>query len=154
MAIVLIHCFRNEHITYTAYKARKRINTLRIFKHKFDRKSPETTGLTIMTALSYRMTVSSIRKEKLIKKTKTARIAPGATKLNSLSVFYSKVRWNTLERRQKSHRLTLFYKIRYNNTPYRLSSLVRNFFRYHQSFLPSTMRLESATHWIKLSTLL
>ena len=53
-----------------------------------------------------------------------ARIATGATKLVSLNALSKEICWESLEQRRQNHRLTLFYKIFYNNTPLYLSSLV------------------------------
>ena len=91
-----------------------------------------------------------------------ARIATGATKLVSLYILSNEIGWETLEQRRKNHRLTLFYKMVYNITPYYLSNLipptVSNLSRYnlrnsndlqtvdartsqyYHSFLPSTTR--------------
>ena len=50
-----------------------------------------------------------------------ARIATGATSIQKL---YDETGWETLERRRKKHKLTLFYKMYNNISPTYLSSLV------------------------------
>ena len=101
-----------------------------------------------------------------------ARIATGATKLVSLYTLSNKICWETLEQRRKNHRLTLFYKMVYNITPYYLSNLLpptvsnlscynlRNSndlqtvdartSQYYHSFLPSTTR-DWNLLWIRFS---
>lgn len=91
-----------------------------------------------------------------------ARIVTGATKLVSLNALYNEIQWDTLEKRRNDHKLTLFYKMKYNITPVYLSSLVpqsvsaisqynlRNSddlqtidartTQYYNSFLPSSVR--------------
>ena len=53
-----------------------------------------------------------------------ARIATGTTKLVSIYVLYSEIRWDTLQQRRNNHKLTLFYKMTHNLTPEYLLSLV------------------------------
>ena len=91
-----------------------------------------------------------------------ARIATGTTKLISLDCLYNEVKWESLEKRRRNHKLTLFYKMYTNLTPSYLSDLVpqtvssvsrynlRNSHalqtvdarsnNYYYSFLPSTVR--------------
>ena len=53
-----------------------------------------------------------------------ARIATGTTKLASIHVLYSEIRWDSLQQRRNNHKLTLFYKMTHNLTPEYVSTLV------------------------------
>ena len=46
-----------------------------------------------------------------------ARIATGATKLVSIAALYKESRWDSLDKRRKKHKLTLFYKMTNALTP-------------------------------------
>ena len=94
--------------------------------------------------------------------TEAARIATGTTKLVSIENLYSEIWWDTIEARRKKQKLTLFYKMVHNLTPYYLTSLIPSTVneksnynlrnsndirtvnartsQYFSSFLPSTIR--------------
>ncbi|CAC5415948.1 unnamed protein product [Mytilus coruscus] len=91
------------------------------------------------------------------------RIVTGATKLTSLQILLKETGWETLRERRKNHKLILFHQMANNNSPAYLSNLVPTNFGqshpygtrnagnvphmparttyYHNSFLPSTVRL-------------
>lgn len=161
-------CSWHQHIDYIKEKAWFRINIMRKLKYKLDRKSLETIYVTfIRPLLEYSDVIwdncSTYEKCELDKiQNEAARIATGATKLISLNKLYNEVCWEPLQKRRQDHKLTLFYKMRYNLTPVYLSSLipqpVQNFSRYnlrnsddirtvicrtnqyYNSFLPSTIK--------------
>ena len=92
-----------------------------------------------------------------------ARIVTGATKLTSIDLLYRECGWEKLENRRKIHKLALFHKMVYQQTPEYLSNLVPSRFNeihqhrtrgssnimpvpartafHYNSFLPSTVRL-------------
>ena len=161
-------CSWHQHIKYITDKAWNRINIMRKLKFKLDRKSLEIIYIAfIRPLLEYGDiiwdTCTQYEKNELDKiQNETARIATGTTKLVSIHVFYSELRWDTLQQPRNIHKLTLLYKMTHNLTPEYLSSLVpepisnissynlrnSNNFRaintrtsqYYQSFLPSTVR--------------
>ena len=68
---------------------------------------------------------SQYEKDKLEKiQNEAARIATGATRLVSLSTLSKEIGWESLEKRQTNHKLTLFHKVTHNLAPLYLSSLV------------------------------
>ena len=65
------------------------------------------------------------KKEELQKvQTEAARIATGLTKLISINSLNTESKWDSLEKRRKYHKLTLFFKMKSHPTPFYLSSLV------------------------------
>ena len=161
-------CTWHQHINYIKEKAWFRVNVMRKLKFKLDRKSLEIIYTAfIRPLLEYGDVIwdncAEYEKADLDKiQNEAARIATGATKLVSLYILSNEIGWETLEQRRKNHRLTLFYKMVYNITPYYLSNLipptVSNLSRYnlrnsndlqtvdartsqyYHSFLPSTTR--------------
>ena len=161
-------CTWHQHINYIKEKAWFRVNVMRKLKFKLDRKSLEIIYTAfIRPLLEYGDVIwdncAEYEKADLDKiQNEAARIATGATKLVSLYTLSNEIGWETLEQRRKNHRLTLFYKMVYNITPYYLSNLipptVSNLSRYnlrnsndlqtvdartrqyYNSFLPSTTR--------------
>ena len=53
-----------------------------------------------------------------------AKIATGSTKLISINTLYKETGWDTIEKRKKKHKLTLFFKMSTIVSPSYLSSLV------------------------------
>ena len=148
---------------------------MRKLKFKLDRKSLEIIYIAFIRPLleygdiiwdnctQYEKKKKKKKKKKLDKtQNEAARTATGTTKLVSIHVLYSEIRWDTLQQRRNNHKLTLFYKKTHNLTPEYLSSLVlepisnissynlRNSnnlraintrtSQYYKSFLPSTVR--------------
>ena len=168
-------CSWHQHITYIKEKAWCRINIMRKLKFQLDRKSLETVYIAfIRPLLEYADVIwdncSQYEKDDLEKiQIEAARIATGTTKLISLNNLYKEICWDKLQKRRDDHKLTLFYKMYNNLTPYYLSSLIpqqveaisqynlrnaqdiRNIRSrtslYYNSFLPSTLR-----QWNNLST--
>ena len=148
---------------------------MRKLKFQLDRKSLETVYIAfIRPLLEYADVIwdncSQYEKDDLEKiQIEAARIATGTTKLISLNNLYKEICWDKLQKRRDDHKLTLFYKMYNNLTPYYLSSLIpqqveaisqynlrnaqdiRNIRSrtslYYNSFLPSTLR-----QWNNLST--
>ena len=161
-------CNWHQQIAYVKEKAWCRINIMRKLKYKLDRKSLETIYIAfIRPLLEYADVIwdncSQYEKDDLEKiQIEAARIATGATKLISLNNLYKETCWDKLQKRRDDHKLTLFYKMHNNLTPYYISSLIpqqveaisqynlrnandiRNIRArtslYYNSFLPSTLR--------------
>lgn len=161
-------CTWHHHIEYISQKAWGRINVMRKLKFKLDRKSLETIYTAfIRPLLEYGDVIwdncTQYEKQELERiQLEAARIATGATKLVSINALYKEVRWEPLEQRRQTHKLTLFYKMFSHLTPLYLSSLIppsvsdmsrynlRNSDHlqtiesrtnlYYNSFLPSTIR--------------
>lgn len=161
-------CTWHHHINYIKDKAWFRINIMRKFKFKLDRKSLEIIYTTfIRPLLEYGDVIwdnctqyEKLELEKI--QNEAARIATGTTKLVSLNSLYNEICWETLETRRNNHKMTLFYKMVKNFTPLYLSTLVpqsvSNMSRYnlrnsndlqtldartnqyYTSFLPSSVR--------------
>ena len=139
---------------------------MRKLKFRLDRKSLETIYIAfIRPLLEYGDVIwdhqyETLELDKI--QNEAARIVTGATKLVSINALYNQIQWDTLEKRRRDHKLTLFYKMQCNITPIYLSSLVprpvsiisrynlRNSndlqtidartTQYYNSFLPSTVR--------------
>ena len=161
-------CTWHKHIDYIKEKAWGRINVMRKLKFKLDRKSLEIIYMVfIRPLLEYADVIwdncTLYEKQELDKiQNEAARIVTGTTKLISLDCLHNEVKWESLEKRRRNHKLTLFYKMYTNLTPSYLSDLVpqtvssvsrynlRNshalqtvdarFNNYYYSFLPSTVR--------------
>ena len=161
-------CTWHYHIDHIKEKAWFRINVMRKLKFRLDRKSLETIYIAfIRPLLEYGDVIwdncTQYEKLELDKiQNEAARIVTGATKLVSINALYNEIQWDTLEKRRRDHKLTLFYKMQCNITPIYLSSLVprpvsiisrynlRNSndlqtidartTQYYNSFLPSTVR--------------
>ncbi|MCG8113681.1 MAG: reverse transcriptase domain-containing protein [Candidatus Thiodiazotropha taylori] len=161
-------CNWHQHINFIKEKAWFRINIMRKLKFKLDRKSLETIYISfIRPLLEYGDNIwdncTQSEKDDLEKiQNEAARIATGATKLVSLNNLYKEICWESLQKRRRDHKLTLFYKMNHSLAPEYLSSLipqqVSNISRYnlrnsgniqtiraktsqyHNSFLPSVLR--------------
>ena len=161
-------CTWHKHIDYIKEKAWGRINVMRKLKFKLDRKSLEIIYMVfIRPLLEYADVIwdncTLYEKQELDKiQNEAARIATGTTKLISLDCLYNEVKWESLEKRRRNYKLTLFYKMYTNLTPSYLSDLVPQTVRsvsrynlrnshalqtvdarsnnYYYSFLPSTVR--------------
>lgn len=161
-------CTWHTHIDYIKNKAWNRIHIMRKLKFKIDRKSLEIIYTSfIRPILEYADVIwdncTQYEKQELEKiQNEAARIAIGATKLISLDKLYSEIKWDSLEKRRKDHKLTLFYKMQINMTPSYLSNLIPQTIgnisqynlrnsdnlqtinartsQYANSFLPSTVR--------------
>ena len=123
-------CSWHQHITYIKEKAWCRINIMRKLKFQLDRKSLETIYIAfIRPLLEYADVIwdncSQYEKDDLEKiQIEAARIATGTTKLISLNNLYKEICWDKLKKRRDDHKLTHFYKMNNNLTPYYLSSLI------------------------------
>ena len=158
-------CTWHQHINHITVKAWARINIMRKFQFKLDRKSLETIYIyqTFNRIRGYHMGCSQYEKQELDKiQNEAARIATGATRLVSIRALCKEIGWDSLTKRRSNHKLTLFYKMIHNLAPLYLSSLVpqsvSNISRYnlrnsnnlqtldartslyYNSFLPSTVR--------------
>ena len=111
-------------------KASKRLNVLRKFKSKVDRKSLETIYFSyIRPILEYADIVwDNITKdmcEKLEKiNLEAARIVTGATKLTSLNKLYIESGWDTLQQRRQNHKIIQFHKMTFGHTPIHIQKLI------------------------------
>ena len=88
---------------------------MRKLKFKLDRKSLEIIyTVFIRPLLEYADVIwdncTLYEKQELDKIHEAARIATGTTKLISLDCFYNEIKWESLEKRRRNHKLTLFYK--------------------------------------------
>ena len=103
---------------------------MRKLKFRLDRKSLEVTYTSfIRPILEYGDVVldncSQYEKQEIEKvQIEAARIVTGTTKLISLNLLYIEAGWDSLEKRRKYHKLTLFYKLINNISPSYLSDLV------------------------------
>ena len=103
---------------------------MRKLKFKLDRKSLEIIYMVfIRPLLEYADVIwdncTLYEKQELDKiQNEAARIAIGTTKLTSLDCLYNEVKWESLEKRRRNHKLTLFYKMYTNLTTSYLSDLV------------------------------
>ena len=120
----------NTHINNTFNKAYKRMNILRLLKHKVDRKSLLTIYISyIRPILEYgdviwdncsnqnKICLESIQLEAL-------RIITGLRRGTSHEKLYKETGIETLECRRKNHKLILMYKILNNETPKFLADIV------------------------------
>ena len=156
----------HNHIDYVKEKAWTRINAMKKLKFDLDRKSLETEYLTIIRPiLEYADVVwDNCRQYEIneldMMQNEAARIVTGTTKLVSIRALYEEVRWDTLEERQRKHKLALFYKMVNSLSPPYLSSLIplprassynlpntndiqtihAHTNQYYYSFLPSVIR--------------
>ena len=103
---------------------------MRKLKFRLDRKSLEVIYTSfIRPILEYGDVVwdncSQYEKQEIEKvQIEAARIVTGTTKLISLNLLYIEAGWDSLEKRRKYHKLTLFYKMINNISPSYLSDLV------------------------------
>ena len=103
---------------------------MRKLKFKLDRKSLEIIYTAfIRPSIEYGDIIwdncSQYEKDELEKnQNEAARIATGATRLVSFSTPSKEIGWESLEKRRRNHKLTLFYKMTHNLAPIYLSSLV------------------------------
>ena len=108
-------CTWHYHIDHIKEKAWFRINVMRKLKFRLDRKSLETIYITfIRPLLEYGDVIwdncTQYEKLELDKiQNEAARIVTGATKLVSINALYNEIQWDTLEKRRRDHKLTLFY---------------------------------------------
>ena len=120
----------HQQINFVLEKAWCRINIMRKLKFKLDRKSLEIIYTAfIRPILEYGDVIwdncAQYEKNEIEKiQLEAARIATGTTKLISINTLYKETGWETLEKRRKNHKLTLFFKMSTNVSPSYLSSLV------------------------------
>ena len=69
-----------------------------------------------------------------------AKIVTGATKLASIDSLHTKTGWETLGSRRKTHKLTMFYKMKNGLCSSDLQTLHTNSRHYYTSLLPSAVR--------------
>ena len=158
----------HNHITEITAKAWQRLNILRAFKFKFDRKSLERMYMSfIRPTLEYSGVVwdsCTYQDKKLIEaiQIEAMRIVTGATKVCSIGKLYSDTGWETLEARREKQKLIIFFKMMHGLCPGYLNQLVpdsvqnrsqyllrnadnistihTNSVLYYNSFLPSAVR--------------
>ena len=161
-------CTWHEHLELVKSKAWKRINTMRKLKFQLDRKSLQTIYFSfIRPLLEYADVVwnncTQYESNELDKiQNEAARIVTGATKLASIDSLHTETGWETLGSRRKTHKLTMFYKMKNGLCPDYLASLLpatvgsvstyplrnssdlqtlhTNSRLYYTSFLPSAVR--------------
>ena len=161
-------CQWHDHLAYIKSKAWSRINVMRKFKFKLDRKSLQTMYFSfIRPLLEYADVVwdncTQYEVNELEKmQNEAARVVTGATKLVSINSLYLETGWEPLASRRKKHKLLVFYNMVNNLSPNYLSSLVpstvgntttyqlrnaanlhtirANSQLYYNSFLPSVIR--------------
>ena len=108
----------HKYLELVKSKTWKRINIMRKLKFQLDRKSFQTTYYSfIRPLLEYADVVwnncTQCESNKLDKiQNEAARIVSGATKLASIDSLYTETGWNTLGSRRKTHKLTMFYKMK------------------------------------------
>ena len=120
----------HEHLELVKSKAWKRINIMSKLKIQLDRKSLQTIHFSfIRPLLEYADVVwnncTQYESNELDKiQNEAARIVTGATKLASIDSLYTETGWKTLGSRMKTHKLTMFYKMKNGLCPHYLVSLV------------------------------
>ena len=123
-------CQWHDHLDYIKSKAWSRINVMRKFKFKLDRKSLQTMYFSfIRPLLEYAEVIwdncTQYEVNQLVKiQNEAARVVTGGTKLVSINSLYSETGWEPLASRQKKHKLLVFYNMVNNLSPAYLSSLV------------------------------
>ncbi|MCG8048301.1 MAG: reverse transcriptase family protein [Candidatus Thiodiazotropha endolucinida] len=158
----------HNHIIEVTTKGWQRINLLRAFKFKLDRKSLERMYISfIRPVLEYSGVVwgnCTHQDKKLLEsiQIEAMRIVTGATKLCSIEKLYDDTGWETLEARREKQKLIIFYKMINGLAPTYLNQLVpglvqdqsqyslrnannmsfihANSALYYNSFLPSVTR--------------
>ena len=162
-------CSWNIHIVKITNTAWQRINILRAFKFKLDRKSLERMYISfIRPILEYSGAIwdncnneDSILLEAV--QIEAMRIITGATKLCGISKLYEDTGFITLSKRRELQKLTIFYKMMNGLAPEYLNRLVPSLVQdtsryslrnsnnlntvcsnsnlYYNSFVPSTIRM-------------
>ena len=158
----------HNHIVEITTKGWQRVNLLRAFKFRFDRKSLERLYISfIRPVLEYSGVVWSNctnQDKKLLEdiQIEAMRVVTGATKLCSIAKLYDDTGWDTLESRREKQKLIIFYKMINGLAPTYLNQLVPNLVQnqsqyslrnsnnllsvhanstlYFNSFLPSVIR--------------
>ena len=111
-------CTWHEHLKLVKFKAWKRIKIMRKHKFQLDRKSLQTIYFSFIRPLQeYAYVVwnhcTQYESNELDKiQNEAARTVTGATKLASIDSLYTQTGWKTLGSRGKTHKLTIFYKIK------------------------------------------
>ena len=131
LGIVLAHDLRwNAHINDIQVKCMKKINVMKKFKFKLDRKSLEIIYLSfIRPTMEYGDTLfAGTYDSDLCKLDKlqidAMRIVTGATAKSNIALLYEDLNWPSLYERRKQHSLTLLYKIVNGQTPQYLQDLI------------------------------
>ena len=123
-------CTWHKHIDCIKEKAWGRINVMRKLKFKLDRKSLEIIYMVfIRPLLEYANVIwdncTLYEKQELDKiQDEAVRIATRTTKLISFDCLYNELKWESLGKRRRNHKLTLFFKMYTNLFPSYLSDLV------------------------------
>ena len=158
----------HNHIIEITTKTWQRLNILRAFKFRFDRKSLERMYISfIRPTLEYSGVVwdnCSNQDKKLIEsiQIEAMRIVTGATKLCSIGKLYDDTGWESLEARREKQKLIIFFKMVHGLCPDYLNQLVPDLVQsrsqyslrnsnnmstihtnsqlYYSSFLPSAVR--------------
>ena len=171
----------HNHIIEITTKTWQRLNILRAFKFRFDRKSLERMYISfIRPTLEYSGVVwdnCSNQDKKLIEsiQIEAIRIVTGATKLCSIGKLYDDTGWESLEARREKQKLIIFFKMVHGLCPDYLNQLVpdlvqsrsqyslrnsnnmttihTNSLLYYSSFLPSAVRAwNNLSNELKTST--
>ena len=105
----------HKHIKYIMDKTWSRINTIRKFKFRLDRKSLETIYIAFIRHLiKYGDVIwdkcTLYEKQELDKiQHEAARIARGATRLVSIAILYKEIGWDSLEKTKAEQITSLHY---------------------------------------------
>ena len=120
----------HNHTVEITTKGWQRLNILRAFKFKFDRKSLERLYIPIVRPVmeySWAVWDNCITQDKKLLESvqiEAMRIVTGATKLCSIAKLYEDTGWDTLEARREKQKLIIFYKMFSGITPAYLNQLV------------------------------
>ena len=171
----------HNHIIEITTKTWQRLNILRAFKFRFDRKSLERMYISfIRPTLEYSGVVwdnCSNQDKKLIEsiQIEAMRTVTGATKLCSIGKLYDDTGWESLEARREKQKLIIFFKMVHGLCPDYLNQLVPDLVQsrslyslrnsnnmttihtnsqlYYSSFLPSAVRAwNNLSNELKTST--
>ena len=117
----------HNHIAEITTKAWQRLNVLRAFKFRFDRKSLECMYMSfVRPTIKYSRVVCTNQDKKLLEaiQIEAMRIVTGATKLCGIGKLYDDTGWETLEARRERQKLIIFFKMVHSLSPAYSNQLV------------------------------
>ncbi len=124
------NCKWTDHIKEITQKASKKVDQLRSLMHKLDRNTLQKMYFTfVRPLLEYADIVwcnCADKEKKMIEDVQlaAARVITSATKGTSHEIIYENCKWELMEERRKSHRLTMIYKMKNGLCPSQLCALL------------------------------
>jgi len=120
----------DTHISLVIQKAWKRIGIMRSLKFFLSRSNLEKMYISfVRPIIEYSNEVwdncsNFLKNEIELIHHEAARIVSGATKLCNINKLLNDMKWDSLEKRRKNHKLILFYEMQNNLTPSYLTDLL------------------------------